>query len=107
MEIFTPGAWEGVGVVTVVVVFFLLGVLSLVRGWIIFGPAHQAIVKALQAAADHSNEREKTDAETIANLTSVVMEQKVAGEMSVHIMKAVRDATEALHRRPPTDGASS
>lgn len=101
----SPTAWEGAGIVGFLCVFFLLGVIALIRGWIVFGPAHAAIVKALQAAADHSNEREKTDAETIAKLTNVIVEQRVAGEMSTHVIQAIREATQSLAQ--PTQGPPS
>lgn len=100
MGLLTPSAWEGVGVVTVVVIFFIAGVFALMRGWIVFGPAHREITRALSAAAEHSNDRERTDAETIAKLTNVIVEQRVTGEMSAHIMQAIRDATQSLSEPP-------
>lgn len=94
MNILTPSAWEGVSVVTVVVVFFLLGVFALIRGWIVFGPAHREIVRAKDDAIAHSNSREATDAETISKLTGVIVEQRVSGEVSAHILQAIREVTE-------------
>ncbi len=106
MNLLTPSAWEGVSVVTVVVIFFIAGVFALMRGWIVFGPAHREITKALSAAAEHSNDREKTDAETIAKLTNVIVEQRVAGEMSSHMMQAIREATQSIAAANNSQGSS-
>ncbi|OZC62156.1 hypothetical protein CH267_01025 [Rhodococcus sp. 06-621-2] len=93
MGILTPSAWEGVGVVGVVIVFSLLLGLALVREWLVLGPAHRAIVKALSDAADHSQGRELEDQKTISTQASTIAEQRVSGELSAHIIQAIREAT--------------
>ncbi|OZE39113.1 hypothetical protein CH278_02190 [Rhodococcus sp. 05-2254-5] len=93
MNLLTPSAWEGVGVVGVVIIFVLLIGLALIREWLVLGPAHRRLMKALQDAADHSQGRESEDAKTIATLVETVSEQKVAGQLSAHVIQAIREAT--------------
>ncbi len=106
MGLLSPAAWEGVSTVTVIVIFFIAGVIAVIKGWIVFGPAHKEITRALSAAAEHSNDRERTDAETIAKLTNVIVEQRVAGEMSSHMMQAIREATQSIANSNNSQGTS-
>ncbi|MGV8875511.1 MAG: hypothetical protein ACOH2Q_23510 [Rhodococcus sp. (in: high G+C Gram-positive bacteria)] len=93
MNLLTPSAWENVGVVGVVIIFALLVGLALVREWLVPGPAHRRLVKAQEDAAQHSQGREHEDAKTISTLAETVSEQKVAGQLSAHIIQAIREAT--------------
>ncbi|QTJ69632.1 hypothetical protein HYG77_04710 [Rhodococcus sp. ZPP] len=93
MQILTPSAWEGVGTVTVVIVFFLLLGVSLVRGWIVFGPAHREIVRAKDDAIAHERGRSLEDQKIIATQAATLAEQKVSGELTAHVVQAIREAT--------------
>lgn len=93
MNLLTPSAWESVGVVGVVIIFVLVIGLALIREWLVLGPAHRRLVAALQDAADHSKGREHEDAKTISTLSATVAEQRVAGQLSAHVIQAIRDAT--------------
>ena len=98
MSVLTPAAWNGVSVVTVVVVFFAFGVYALMRGWIVFGPTHREIVKAKDDSIAHATGRELEDAKTISALTNVLTEQRVSGEVSAHILSAIRDVASSRGR---------
>ncbi|MGF7124023.1 hypothetical protein [Rhodococcus sp. BE178] len=92
MQIFTPSAWEGASVVTVVIMLALLHGLALVRGWIVWGPAHREIVRLKDDAITHSQGREQADQDTIRTLADTIAEQKVASQLAAHASQSFRDA---------------
>lgn len=63
MSIFTPDAWEGVGVVTIVILVAIASLLALARGWIVPGKYHDQLMQTKDAVID-------THVETIRELTS-------------------------------------
>ncbi|WP_238558925.1 hypothetical protein [Rhodococcus rhodnii] len=73
---------------------FLLHAVAMIRGWIIFGPAHREIVKAKNDAITHLQGRSLEDQSIIAQQAATIAEQKVAGEVSAHILDAIREATQ-------------
>lgn len=91
MEILAPSAWEGASVVTVVIVLALLHGLALVRGWIVWGPAHREIVAGKDTTIAQDNEREKLHLGIMADQAKTISEQKVASMMSEHLLSSIRD----------------
>ncbi|WP_054246375.1 hypothetical protein [Rhodococcus opacus] len=93
MSVLTPAAWEGVSTVTVVIVLFLLLAVSLIRGWIVFGPAHREIVKAKDETIADLRGGRAEDKSVMATLAATNAELAVTGELSAHVVQAIREAT--------------
>ncbi|ASN72801.1 hypothetical protein LRM64_17515 [Prescottella equi] len=91
MQILAPSAWEGASVVTVVIVLALLHGLALVRGWIVWGPAHREIMRLKDDAINHSQGREQADQDTIRTLADTIAEQKVASQLAAHASQSIHE----------------
>lgn len=89
----SPSAWEGISIVTFVVVMFVLHAFAFARGWLVFGPAHREIVSAKDDAIEHLQGRSLEDQRIISAQAGTIAEQKVSGELSAHIIQAIREAT--------------
>lgn len=78
---------------TVVIVLFLLLAVSLIRGWIVFGPAHREIVKAKDETIADLRGGRAEDKSVMATLAATNAELAVTGELSAHVVQAIREAT--------------
>lgn len=92
----SPGAWEGVSTVTLLIVLFLLHIVAVARGWIVWGPAHREIVRAKDESITHMMENEKEFSGIISTQATTIAEQRVAGELNAHVLSAIRDAAAAV-----------
>lgn len=93
MGLVSPSAWEGISIVTFVVVMFLFHALAFARGWLVFGPAHREIVQAKNDTIAHIEGRSLEDQRIISTQATTIAEQKVSGELSAHVIQAIREAT--------------
>lgn len=100
MSILTPSAWEGISTVTVVIFVVIIIGTALKQGWLVLGPAHRELLRvkddviaAKDDAITHERGRSQEDQRIIATQASTIAEQRVAGELTAHIIQAIREAT--------------
>ncbi|MHA4848571.1 hypothetical protein L1080_003370 [Rhodococcus sp. MSC1_016] len=93
MSVLSPSAWEGVSTVSVLIVLALFHGVALVKGWIIYGPAHREIVKAKDDALEDLRGGRAEDKSVMATLAATNAELAVTGELSAHVVQAIREAT--------------
>lgn len=99
MGALSPAAWQDVGTVAVVLAFAAALLLSLVRGWVVFGPAHRELLRVKDEALDDLRGREGELTRIIETQATTIQKQTVAGEVSIHLLEALREAAGGGDRR--------
>lgn len=99
MSILTPGAWEDVSTVTLVIVFALVFALALKNGWVVLGTSHREILKIkdeLIASKDDTiadvRGRAAEDQRIIRTQADTISDQRVSGQLTAHITESIREA---------------
>ncbi|MDI9914363.1 hypothetical protein [Rhodococcus sp. IEGM 1379] len=103
MSVLTPSAWEGISTVTVVILLALFVGLSLIRGWIVFGPHHREIVRVKDEVIADVRGTRLEDQQIIRSLSDTVNAQRVNGEVSAHLLQAMQN----MHAAPDAGGGPS
>lgn len=91
MGALSPAAWQDVGTVAVVLAFAAALLLSLVRGWVVFGPAHRELLRVKDEALGDVRGREAELQRIIATQAETIRAQTVSGEVSAHLLQALRE----------------
>lgn len=93
-----PESWNGIGVVTLVVMMGVLLFVSLQKGWLVLGIHHREILQAKDReleARDRelaaSRSRSEKDGETISTLSQAMVKQDAIGEATTHLLGSVRE----------------
>lgn len=87
-----PEFWNGLGVVSVVVIVASAFVVSLVRGWIIPGRHHREIVDGKNAAIKDLRDRAAIDAETMKIQAGTIAERDAVEDATTRLLRAFREA---------------
>lgn len=95
MGLLSPEAWNGIGIVAFLIVLVLFHLVAVARGWIVWGPAHNEIVRLKDEALAHSRGKEDEWVTIISTQAQTIAEQRVAGELNAHVLQAIRDAAAA------------
>lgn len=95
MDALTPGAWENVSTVTVIIILSLWLAVSLVRGWVVFGQHHRELLRLKDEAIAHARGRESEQDKIIATQADTIRGQMVTGEISAHWLEVL----ESLQRK--------
>lgn len=94
MNLLSPAAWNGVGIVTFLIVAVTALVIALVRGWIVFGIHHREIVSAKDRELSALQERLDRDGESIAKFADAAARSTVAAEVQQAMVTAIRKIAE-------------
>lgn len=96
MDVLSPAQWQDVSTVAVIIVLSLLLVLSLIRGWVVFGPHHRELIRLKDETLRHEREACAAKDRTIATQAETIQKQTVSSEVSTHLLEALRDLTGAV-----------
>lgn len=98
----SPSAWNGVGIVSFIIVVAAFAALALIRGWLVLGIHHREIVAEKDRAIDRMSARAAADQDSISSLAETVASYRVAGELQAHYLEAVREAIASSRDREPS-----
>lgn len=103
MSVFSPQTWNDVGIVAFLIIVAATLALSFKQGWLVSGftyqaaeKSHQEIQRIWSMANEQLRERSEQDQSTIQLQASTIAEQKVMAELTEHIARSVREATEKM-----------
>lgn len=92
MDVISPAAWQDISTVTVVVFFVFTFIVSLSRGWLVVGSHHREMMKAKDDTIAELRGERQDHRSTIQTQADTIREQMVNGEVSTHLLEALRDA---------------
>ncbi|MEW5810244.1 MAG: hypothetical protein AB1925_12400 [Actinomycetota bacterium] len=90
----TPEAWNGVGVVTVLILVVAYHAVAYIRGWLVPGRHHREIVIALEARIAKADERDTANGETIRIQAQTIAEKNAVELTAAHLLESVRELAE-------------
>lgn len=94
MSFLSPAAWNGVGIVSFLIVFVAGLIWSLFKGWIVLGIHHRELIGQKDREIDALEGRSAEDAASIAKFADAAGKATVAAEMQQAVMTAVRQIAE-------------
>lgn len=90
MSILTPSAWEGISIVTVVILGALILGIALKQGWLVIGTAHRELMRLKDDVIADVRGSRAEDRRIIETLSDTVHAQRVNGDWAVHLLEAVQ-----------------
>ncbi|MCK0174817.1 hypothetical protein [Mycolicibacterium sp. F2034L] len=87
----TPEAWNGVGVVTVLILVVAYHAIAYIRGWLVPGRHHREIVAAQDLRLAAADDRDKANAETIRIQAQTIAEKNAVELTTAHLLESVRE----------------
>ncbi|WAC54973.1 hypothetical protein [Gordonia sp. SL306] len=94
MTILTPAAWNGVGIVSFLIVAVAGLVIALIRGWIVLGVHHREIMAQKDREIEAAEKRSVEDGSSIAKFADAAARSTAAAEVQQAIVKAIRQLAE-------------
>ena len=90
MTYLNPAAWNGVSIVTLVILLGVGLVLALFRGWIVLGVHHRELMAQNARHLDAMEQRAGEDAQSIAKFADAAARTAAAAEVQQSIVDAIR-----------------
>lgn len=90
----TPAAWNGIGIVSFLIIGVAGLIIALFRGWLVLGVHHREIVAQNEREITALEGRSAEDAESIAKFADAAKTAAVAAEFQQAVMTAVRQLAE-------------
>lgn len=94
MSVLNPAAWNGIGIVSFLIVFVTAFVMALFRGWIVLGVHHREIMAQSDRELAAMKERSDRDAESIAKFAEAAAVSTAAAEVTQKMLQSVRQLAE-------------
>lgn len=94
MSFLSPAAWNGVGIVTFLIIAVTGLMIALVRGWVVFGIHHREIVAQKDRELAALRERSVEDGKSIAQFADAAARSTVAAEVQQAMVTAIRQLAE-------------
>ncbi|AFA72326.1 putative phage protein [Gordonia polyisoprenivorans VH2] len=94
MSLLNPAAWNGVGIVSFLIVFVAFFVMALFRGWIVLRVHHREIMAQNTRELDAMKQRSDKDAESIAKFADAAAVSTAAAEVTQKMMQSMRQLAE-------------
>lgn len=98
MGLLNPAAWNGIGIVSFLIVATGIFVWLLLSGRIVLGIHHRELMAQKDREIEHVEGRSKEDAVSIAKFADASTAQVVSAEMQAAFVRAMRELAE--ERRP-------
>jgi len=95
VTLWNPEVWNGISVVTVVILVGVALVVSLVRGWVIPGRIHREVISGKDAAIKDLRDRAKVDADTIKTQAQTISNRDAMEVATTRLLTAFRDVASA------------
>lgn len=95
LKILNPTVWNGISIVTLLILLFAGGMIALFRGWIILGIHHRELMVQKDRQIVAQEARSIEDAKSIAKFAEAASVTTVAAEVQQALVTAIRQvATE-------------
>ncbi|OHU48093.1 hypothetical protein [Mycobacteroides chelonae] len=90
MNWLNPAMWDGIGIVSFLIVFVAAFVTAQFRGWIVLGVHHREIMGQKDREITALEKRSDEDSESIAKFAATAARSTVAAEVQQSIVEAIR-----------------
>lgn len=94
-SILNPTVWNGISIVTLVVLLFAGGMIALFRGWIVLGIHHRELMAQKDREIAAREARSMEDAKSIAKFAEAATVTTVTAEVTQALMSSLRQASGA------------
>ena len=94
MSFLDPTAWNGIGIVSFLIVFVAFFVMALFRGWIVLGVHHREIIAQNNRELEAMKQRSDKDAESISKFADAAAVSTAAAEVTQKLVQSVRQLAE-------------
>ncbi len=90
----SPEAWNGVGVVTLLVIFAIGHAVAFTRGWLVLGVHHREVVAGKDSTIERLEAGDAGKDRTIEKLSNAVSEFGVSGQIQAHLLESIKELAE-------------
>ncbi len=94
MSFLNPAAWNGISIVSLIIVLAAGFVMALFRGWIILGIHHRELMLQNARELAAMEKRSTDDQESIAKFADAAARSTAAAEVQQSIVRAIRQIAE-------------
>lgn len=90
----SPETWNGIGVVTLLILVVAYHAIAYIRGWLVPGRHHREVVSALELRLEKADERDAANGETIRIQAQTISEKNAVELTTAHLLESVRELAE-------------
>jgi hypothetical protein len=94
LSIFTPAAWDGIGIVSFLIIAFIALAWAFLTGKLVLGVHHREIVAEKDRALEAADRRATEDSVSIGKFADAAAKSTAAAEVQQAMVTAIRQLAE-------------
>ncbi|GAC70714.1 hypothetical protein [Gordonia soli] len=94
MSFLSPAAWNGVGVVSIILVVATATAIALVKGWIVLGVTHRELISIRDRELEAAERRDVENQKSIAKFADAAAVSTATAEVQQAMVTAMRQIAE-------------